>query len=142
MEGKKRPILIALIGLITLIMAFLILLAAVIALFSSTMLADAGVDLGDLMNAVGYSGFVVGIIFLIIGVGIWRGWSIMWYIAVILYILALVGSIASIALVFIDGGVDAAVTVPLFVPLIISLLILYYLFRPKVKEFFTIGKSA
>ncbi|MCL1810961.1 MAG: hypothetical protein FWG41_01900 [Methanomassiliicoccaceae archaeon] len=133
MEGKKRPILIALIGLITILAAVLILLAAAAALFSDYIIDFTGIDIGDY---IGYGGFIIGIITLIIGIAIWRGWTIAWYIAVILYALGVLSSIVSIVLVFTDEAATQAAVVPLLLPLVIGLLILYYLFRPKVKEFF------
>jgi len=134
MEGKKRPLLIALIGLITLLAAAIILISAAAALFSDLFGDFLGLD--GLGSFIGYGGFIVGIIILIIGLAIWRGWAIAWYVAVIIYGLGVVGSIISIAMM-INEGVMAAVA-PFAVSLFIGLLILYYLFRPKVKEFFGI----
>ena len=134
MEGKKRPILIALIGFLTLLAAVLILISAAVALFASSSLADiTGIDFG---STIGYGGFLVGIIILIIGLSIWRGWTIAWYIAVIIYILGVLGSIVSIYLMLTTDGATQAVATPFIVSLVICLLIVYYLFRPKVKEFF------
>jgi len=134
MEGKKRPILIALIGFITLLVAFLILASAAIALFSDVIKDFVGVDIGG--DFVGYGGFLAGIIILIIGLAIWRGWTIAWYIAVLLYGIGVLVSIVSMVLVLTTEGASQAAVFPLLIPLVIGLLILYYLFRPKVKEFF------
>jgi len=133
MEGKKRPLLIALIGFITLLVAILILASAALALFSDTLVDFTGLDFG---SSIGYGGFIAGFIILIIGLAIWRGWAIAWYIAVLIYGLGVIGSIISIGLIA-TGGEMVAVT-PFAVSLFIGILILYYLFRPKVKEFFGI----
>jgi hypothetical protein len=138
MQGKKRPILIAIIGFLTILVAVLILLGAVLALFSDTIVDLGGTGLEGILDFIGYGGLLVGIIFLIVGIGIWRGWAIMWYIAVIIYILGAASSIISIALAFTNDDVSQAAIAPLVVSLVICVLVLYYLFRPKVKEFFNI----
>jgi len=138
MEGKKRPILIALIGLVTLLVAVLILATAALALLSDILVDIVDIPGIDLIGFVGYGGFIAGIIILIIGIAIWRGWAIAWYVAVIIYGLAVIVTIATMALILTGGEVAIIALVPLAVSLLISLLILYYLFRPKVKEFFGI----
>lgn len=120
-----RPILVSIIGGLTLLAAFLVIAIAIISYVAPDIFTDLDID----PSITEYSligGLVVGIITLIIGLAIWRGWTIAWYIAVILYALAVLGSIVTI----VTGGYVMVVS------LVITLLILYYLFRPKVKEFF------
>jgi len=136
MKGKSRPILVGLIGLITIIVAVLILLGATLTLFSDTITDLVEIDIGDW---VGYGGFILGFVTLIIGIAIWRGWTVAWYIGVILYIWGAVGALASIIMVLLDDAVPAATATAFIVPLVICILILYYLFRPKVKAFFGVG---
>ncbi len=120
-----RPLLVALIGGITLLMAFVVLAISIISIVDPSLLnfIDA-----DISKYVGYGGLILGIIYLIIGGAIWSGWSIAWYIAVILYGIATIGSLVSLIM----GNI------PMIVTPVISLVILYYLFRPKVKEFYGI----
>ncbi|MDR2698897.1 MAG: hypothetical protein LBB30_04395 [Candidatus Methanoplasma sp.] len=138
MQGKSRPILVGLIGLITILAAVLILAVAAAALFSDTIVELVEVDL-EVLDWVGYGGFILGFVTLIIGIAIWRGWTIAWYIAVVLYAFGVIGSLASIIMLALDGADMAVVVAPFIVPLIIGILILYYLFRPKVKTFFGVG---
>jgi MFS family permease len=73
---------------------------------------------------------IFGIIYLIIGWGLWTGQGWAWTVMLIFAILGLIGSI--IGLIAIVG----------IVPLIINILILYYLTRPHVKAFFRKGPPA
>lgn len=133
-----RPLLVSLIGGITLIAAFIMIVIAVVSIYDASIITDfigGEIDLSDWM---GYGGLVVGIVTLIIGLAIWRGWSIAWYIAVILYILSIIGSIYTLYTLY-SGGAEVAAMVTPLIPLVIAALIVYYLFRPKVKEFFTVG---
>jgi len=137
MEGKKRPIIIGIIGILTILLAILVLIVGAAALFASSIITDnIGSGLEGYVNGVGYAGILAGIIILIIGIAIWRGWSIAWYIAIILYILGVLGSLISIGGVVTGGDINTSLVAPFVVSLLICLLILYYLFRPKVREFF------
>jgi len=71
---------------------------------------------------------VIGIIYLIIAGGMWNGWKIMWYIGVIVNGISLIMGLASI---FVGSFVG-------IIPLVVDIIILFYLFRPGVKEFFGI----
>ncbi len=75
-----------------------------------------------LLNVVGA---IPGIIVLVIGVGLWKGWKIFWYLGVIFAIIDLIISIFAFPVGIIS--------------LIISIIILWYLFRPNVKAFFGVG---
>jgi hypothetical protein len=131
MGDKKRPILVAIIALLTLLAAFLVLLTAVLFLLTDIVVVT-GID----FEVFGYGGLVGGLILLLIGTALWRGWAIAWYIGVIIYGLGALLCIASIVLVLMDGTINTEVAAGFALPLIICILILYYLFRPKVKEFF------
>ncbi len=82
-------------------------------------------------TALGAVFVVIGIISLIVGWGLWKGSSWAWYLSVILLAISLISSVAQMALapVMAGGGI---------VSIIIDVVILYYLFRPHVKEFFGI----
>jgi len=66
---------------------------------------------------------------LIIAGGFWNGWAIMWYIGLIVNAIGAAFSIYTIVTTMQIGSV---------IPLIIYAVIIFYLFRPKVKEFFGI----
>ena len=71
---------------------------------------------------------IVGIITLVIAGGFWNGWRIMWYLGVIFTALNIIMCVVSLFM----GGFN------MIIMLIIALIIMYYLFRPNVKEFFGI----
>ena len=81
------------------------------------------------MGLLGPIGAVLGIVNIIIGIGLIVGWKPMWYLGVIFTIIDL---IVSIFMVLVIIGI---------IPLIINIVILYYLFTPKVKLFFGVGTS-
>lgn len=72
-------------------------------------------------------GAVPGIIALVIGIGLWQGWKIFWYLGVIFGLIYLIMSIFAL---------PAAVGI---VPMIISIITLWYLVRPNVRAFFGVG---
>ncbi|MFA7044186.1 MAG: hypothetical protein WC186_07565 [Bacteroidales bacterium] len=124
----NRPVLITIIGALFLIGGLLYIISGIAAILN---LYD--LDMGSLdtlsTSAVGVTALVIGIIYALIGYGFIMGWKIMWYLAVIFTIL---GIIISIPLVLVLVGI---------VTLIIYALVLYYLFRPGVKEFFGLQKA-
>ena len=72
---------------------------------------------------------IAGLINIVIAGGFWNGWKAIWYLAVIFGIIEILFDIVAIA----TGGFVAVIG------LIIQALLLYYMFRPKVKEFFGIA---
>jgi len=121
----SRPILITILALLSFIVGILMILGGILAT--------------TIVTWMGYGGILMGIVFLIIGIALWRGWKIAWYLGVIIYIINAIFAVLSILLLIMDGEVNDAVVSPA-ITLIISVLILYYLFRPNVKEFFGIGR--
>ena len=71
---------------------------------------------------------VMGLINLVIAGGFWNGWKAIWYLAVIFGFISIILCVVGL---FTTGGVS-------IVGLIIQALLLYYMFRPNVKEFFGI----
>ncbi|MDR1690209.1 MAG: hypothetical protein LBR42_00005 [Candidatus Methanoplasma sp.] len=140
MGGKSRPILVGLIGLITLIVAVLTISLSVLSIIDSEIVWNLISDYTNvgLASTLGYAGLIGGIIILIIGLSIWRGWTIAWYIAVILYALTTIVAIAGLIMQITGGRMEAAFMIPAIIMLLIFLLILFYLFTPKVKAFFTV----
>ena len=116
-----RPILVTIIGGISMIIGILTLVLGAVALIGVLipgLTIPAGVG--------GVAGIIAGLIFVIIGYGFLKGWAIVWYLGVLVYILALLSS----AYALVMGATGMVVTVA------ISLVILLYLFSKKVKTFF------
>lgn len=135
-----RPLLVSLIGGLTLLSAVIMLIIAAVSFYDSSIIIDLLGDIDiqsdiSLSDLFGFGGLILGVIVLIIGLAIWRGWSIAWYIAVILYIISAIGSVISI-FTAVTGDAAAMVLVGMVISLLITIVILYYLFTPKVKEFF------
>ena len=127
-----RPLLVAIISLLTMLSGICSVILGV--------LAFTGIDLGfeqltDIMGMIGGSGLIGGLIVLLIGYAIWSGWSIAWYVAIIIYAIAVLAM-----LVFLVFGITliGALGAVMIIPLVICIVILYYLFRPNVKAFFKI----
>ncbi len=122
-DGSSRPLLIT-------IIAILYFVAGLLAVLGGILLMVSGAAVGQLALG-GMTGgvlLVVGLINLVIAGGFWNGWKAIWYLAVIFgfieIILCVVGLLTT-------GGVS-------LIGLIIQALLLYYMFRPNVKEFFGI----
>ena len=129
MSEKKTPILVALIGVLALIGGIISLVIGIIGLIPS--LEDFVIDmLPDFplasLQAVAIMSVVIGAIFILIGIGFLKGWSIFWYLGVVFSVLALIMEAYSIY----QGMYP---TIPV---IIINLIILLYLFSPKVKTYF------
>ncbi len=134
----KRPILITIIGVITLIAAIVALFAGIAFVIGVDGLAESIhdaikndeitlEDIENMMSALGVLLVAFGIVGIIIGYGLLKGWTWMWYLAVILYGIGLI--LSFIALV-------GSHTLSNVVTLVIDAVIMYYLFRPSVKSFF------
>ena len=79
-----------------------------------------------LIVGIGVILLALGIAYLVMAYGLWngRGWA--WTITLILSVIGIVVAIASIA----AGNVSAIISI------IIHAVVIYYLYRPNVKEFF------
>jgi len=95
--------------------------------------ADAGDEVVALGSAASIVLIIIGIIYLIIAGGFWNGWKIMWYLGLIFTLISLIMEIVSL----VNSGF-AGIGVSVIIPIVIDLVILYYLFRPGVKQFFGI----
>ncbi len=124
----ERPVLISLISMVTMLAAVAFFVVAVLCLVQSDIAVDAFSDghggSDPFMILIGIAFLVLGIVTFIVGYGMWKGISIFWYVAVLLYVFGFVASL----LLFPVGLVLALVCV----------LILLYLFQPKVRNFFRI----
>lgn len=136
----ERPSLVTIIAFLIFLAALVLVLAGVVcAAIDQSMwddvvkqLTDGGYDIGDLtlssMHTLGYMMIVGGIAAFIVGYALWKGWTIAWYLTVILFIAGIISSIYSIVI----GAWPSVITIA------IILILTYYMFRPKVKEFFKV----
>ena len=69
---------------------------------------------------------VIGIAFLVLAYGLWRGKRWAWTVTLILSVIGIILAIASLAV----GNMGAIVSI------IINSVVIYYLYRPNVKAFF------
>lgn len=122
----KRPVLISIIGYLYMLgaLAFLILGALSLLGMGESSFALNDVDMAGYASLAGGALIVVGVVFFIVAKAFLDGWTIAWYLGVILQALSLIGG-----LFMLPAGL---------VPTLISVIILYYLFRPGVKSFFKV----
>ncbi len=147
MADVDRPILISIISILNIVLGLLAIVAGIV------LIADIGgiateltnriweqiqeqgqtgdITKEDLFNVIKMAGSLPifgGVVNALIGVGMWLGWRIMWYIGVVVNVLELLLALATL----IFGNFAALVGI------VINGLIIYYLFRPGVKAFFSI----
>ena len=127
-SDAKRPLLISIIGYLYMLGALIFLLVGVMFFLGmgegSLVLDGMPVDISEYMAIAGGAMIFAAIVFFIVGKAFLDGWTIAWYLGVILQALSLVGGI---------------ITFPAgLVSVVISAVILYYLFRPAVKAFFKV----
>ncbi|MGE4275201.1 MAG: hypothetical protein AB7E27_03945 [Candidatus Methanomethylophilaceae archaeon] len=127
-NNAKRPLLISIIGYLYVLGALLFLLAGI--MFALGMGDGTFVLEGTPMDISGYQTFaggsmvVTAIVFFLVAKAFLDGWTIAWYLGVILQALGLVAGI----IMFPIGLVST----------VICAIVLYYLFRPDVKAFFNV----
>ena len=111
------PILVAIIGGLTFVAGLILFIVGVLSFVAASLVIDltTGTLSGGLI-------LVAAVIFLLFGWGLLKGWRIMWYLGIILYVLVIIGSIFEL-----PAG---------FVSLVIGIIVVWYLTRPKVKMFF------
>jgi len=122
--------LITIIAVITIIVAVLFILAGLGIAIGSEFL-DMGESFADIIKLGTIAGvglLIIGLIMFVVGYGFLKGWTVFWYIGVIIYVLVVAFAIYTIFL-----GQPISV-----VELVIALVILFYLSRPKVREFFKV----
>ncbi len=130
----QRPLMITIVSVLTMISALIVMAMGALLVAGADSITDAILDQADIsrddaegaLEIAGAIAVVVGLIILGIAVGLYKGITVFWYIGVIIYLLCIVGS-----LVTISSGISV-------VELVICIVVLYYLFRPNVKEFFKV----
>ena len=111
------PILVALIGALSFLFGILLLVLAAVAFGAITILDDS-----DLTSAAGVILLILAFVYILFGFGLLKGWSIMWYLGIIIYAVAIVGGLLRL-----PAGLGAVV---------VGAIVIYYLTRPKVKNYF------
>ncbi|MDO5862216.1 MAG: hypothetical protein Q4Q58_05445 [Thermoplasmata archaeon] len=128
-KSHQRPLLITILGaVIVLLGLFLIIGGAALHGTDVSTLIDQGLD-PDIANNAGAIGIVLmvfGILYLIVAAGFFQGWSFIWYLGIVVMAIGLVSN-----LYYTATGMYTNI-----IAVIIDLIIIYYLFRPNVKEYF------
>ena len=115
--GASRPLLITIIG------ALYALLGIVLLALGALAFAGGAASGETALGAAGGGAIAVfGLIYIVIALGFFKGWKLWWYIGVIFSIIGII-----LGLLSLPGGI---------IFIIIELIVLWYLFRDNVKEFF------
>jgi len=123
-----RPLLITIIAVLAIIVGILTIMGGLLMVAADEVL-DGMVDL-DLswIHALGYISIVLGLLALIVGYSLWKGWTIAWYLSLIYFA---VNGILSLVNIVLGSYSD-------ILSLVIAVVVIYYLFRPHVKSFFKV----
>ena len=91
-NDNPRPLLVTLIAVIYLLMALVFLAAAALSLGG----IELEIDMSEgLLSLFGGSSLILGLFLLVISIGFFRGWSIFWYLGVIVTVISLLLSAAT-----------------------------------------------
>lgn len=128
-----RPLIVTILGILYALAALVLLIAAVAMMVGGeslmTEIIEQNPDLEGLEGAAMIFGvmlLVAAIIEGVISYGFLKGWSIMWYLALIFTIIGAVMNIITVAM----GGFLSIIS------LLVEVVIILYLFKPNVKQFF------
>lgn len=144
MSEVRRPILITLLGILYVLGAIVILALGAVMLILGTkdpseffqgdtlaqilqFLSDNNLTWGQLTQYGGIGMIVMGILFIIVAVGLLRGWLLFWALGLIVNLLGLIGSIY----MFTQSQVSGTL-----IPMVINILIVAYMLSPGVRRFF------
>ena len=119
--NNPRPLLITLIAILNIILGLGAILVGGLMFTGMTVLG--GLQVGAMTGGVSV---IIGLIYILIGIGFLSGWSIMWYLGVIFEVL---GIILNVLTLFV-GNLSAIISI------LISLIIVLYLFKSNVKRYF------
>ncbi len=132
-SSPKRPLLITIFAILELLGAIACIAFGILALVGGTAVSMSGTEDAALLAAASTVGaailLIIGIILLILSIGMFKGWRVVWYLEVIFGILGILLYAASLILAFTFGSL---------ILLIIIVALVYYMFRPNVKAFFKI----
>ncbi len=121
MAEKARPLGVTIIGILWILAG---LLTAIGGGVGGAALAIIG--LGSLGAAVGVILVIIGLVFIALGVGCFKGWPWVWPVGVIFTIIGIVINLLSIL----------SNTASAIIGILIDIIILWYLFQPQVKAWF------
>ncbi|MCG7845005.1 MAG: hypothetical protein MIO90_06200 [Methanomassiliicoccales archaeon] len=121
---KERPLGVTIIGVLLLLVGLLSLLAG--------LAINSIEDLEGLELAVEIVSLVIGLIYIILALGFFKGWGWVWLLTMIVVILGIIWSIAS----WVVGGLKTDAIWGLLIGLIIPIIIVLYMNSNNVKMFF------
>ena len=122
-NDNPRPLLVTLIAVVYLLVALVFLAAAALSLGGIELEMDMS---EELLSLFGGSSLILGLFLLVVSIGFFRGWSIFWYLGVIVTVISLLLSAATI----LSGSMGS------IIPTLVLLIVLLYLFKRNVKDFF------
>lgn len=118
---NSRPLLVTLVAILNILIGLAAILVGGVTFAGLTILG--GIEIGAV---TGGTSVAVGLIYILVGVGFLGGWSIMWYLGIVLEGISVILNIMSIFV----GNISAIVSI------LISLIIILYLLKPNVKRYF------
>lgn len=118
---NSRPLLVTLVAVLNILIGLAAILVGGVTFAGLTILG--GIEIGAV---TGGTSVAVGLIYILVGVGFLGGWSIMWYLGIVLEGISVILNIMSIFV----GNVSAIISI------LISLIIILYLLKPNVKRYF------
>ena len=121
-SSKRRPLAVTIIAILNIIVGITFIVTGLGALGVGAIIPELGVaflGIGGVLIAIGAATLVVSY-------GLWKGKGWAWSITLILAYIGIVSGIVSIAF----GNIFS------IIHLIIDIVIVYFLYRPQVKEFF------
>lgn len=122
-----RPLMITILGGLTALAAVIVLLIGAVFLMAPSSLENMDLAYWTLTGA-GIAMAIIGLAMLVTGIALLSGWTIAWYLGIIVY-----GISALLSIISIPASIGSSV-----ITLVFSMVVLYYLFRPRVKEFFKV----
>jgi hypothetical protein len=121
MAENARPLGVTIIGILWIIAGLLTVIGGAV---GGAALAIIG--LGGIGAAVSVIFIIIGLIFLFLGIGCFKGWPWVWPVGVVFTIIGVIINLLSIL----------SNTASAIIGIIIDIIILWYLFQPQVKAWF------
>ena len=109
-----RPILITIIAVLAVILGLLSLVGGIVLLKEEAVAAWVAI--------------IIGLFMIIVGYALWNGWTIAWYLGLILFAINIIMGVYRAILKDYSGVLS----------IIIAIIVIWYLFQPKVKTFFKV----
>lgn len=113
------------------ILGVLLLLAGILAIIGGLTLG-AITDLEGLDLAIEVVSLVIGLVYIIVAFGFFKGWGFVWLLTMIVVVFGIIWSILS----WVIGGLEMDKLVELAIDLIVPIIILLYMNSQNVKTFF------